>query len=188
MGQIPAGKSGRVLAKQQKWKWNWATNELEMEASGSSIPVATHRGIELHSGQSAWLRNVNALQYVEGSSSGRGAYSRHLKSMEPNSLNKLIGQPLLKQPLSQLHLCHPLQGGDEEKPASTTDPTAAAAAAAAATSAVPNSSESLAPGLASLMQSSKPDQKTTLDPDGKRLQVCVSEFELSFSQSDLHIL
>merc|ERR1719277_1599092 len=52
-------------------------------------------------------------------------------------------------------------GGEEDKPR-VGGPTAAAAGSA---------DGALAPGLASLMQSSKPDQKTTLDPDGKRLQI-----------------
>ena len=59
-----------------------------------------------------------------------------------------------------------MQGGEEDKPR-VGAPNAAAAAAAAGS----DDSGALAPGLASLMQSSKPDQKTTLDPDGKRLQV-----------------
>ena len=58
-----------------------------------------------------------------------------------------------------------MQGGEEDKPR-VGAPNAAAAAAAATGSA----DSAVAPGLASLMQSSKPDQKTTLDPDGKRLQ------------------
>ena len=79
----------------------------------------------------------------------------------------------MTHPVPHFHLYHNLQGGEEEKP-----PAAAA---------VPNSADGssgaagIAPGLASLMQVSKPDQKTvTLDPDGKRLQVGVSlpEFEL----------
>ena len=58
-----------------------------------------------------------------------------------------------------------MQGGEDDKPR-VGGPTVVAAAAAGSAE-----SSALAPGLASLMQSSKPDQKTTLDPDGKRLQV-----------------
>ena len=54
-----------------------------------------------------------------------------------------------------------MQGGEDDKPR-VGAPNAAAGS---------DDSGALAPGLASLMQSSKPDQKTTLDPDGKRLQV-----------------
>ena len=61
-----------------------------------------------------------------------------------------------------------MQGGEDDKPR-VGGPTVVAAAAAGSAE-----SSALAPGLASLMQSSKPDQKTTLDPDGKRLQVITS--------------
>ena len=72
----------------------------------------------------------------------------------------------MTHPVLPFHLYHKLQGGEEEKPlASTATATAAGAAAEG------NSGGIIAPGLASLMQSSKPDQKTTLDPDGKRLQI-----------------